>query len=111
MIPEHSMIAGLGGAVGFPRCALHNMLDRVARGTPEAGLTFANGCSDAGLVISCKSTIVTNQADLGGALQKGDAKEGFAVKVGGVAADLGIDRGTVGFRRPKQAQLRRGAQN
>eukprot|EP00959_Pyramimonas_sp_CCMP1952_P455182 9471156-Pyramimonas_sp.AAC.1 len=131
------MVARLGGAVGVSRSALLNIIGRVARGTSgvttrswvdavsqrvegrykralglslQAGLTFARGCSDAGLVISSKSTIVTNQADLGKAQQKGVAEEGFTVKIENVAADLGTDRGTVGFRRPKQAQ-RRGALN
>ncbi|CAK0877398.1 unnamed protein product, partial [Prorocentrum cordatum] len=79
IVPEQSMIAGLGGAV-------------------------------AGLVISAKSTIVTNNAGLGKELKRGFAKEGFEVKIESVATDLGIDRGAVGFRRPKQAQRRRGAQ-
>ncbi|CAK0790274.1 unnamed protein product, partial [Prorocentrum cordatum] len=64
----------------------------------------------AGLVISAKSTIVTNNAGLGKELKRGFAKEGFEVKIESVATDLGIDRGAVGFRRPKQAQRRRGAQ-
>eukprot|EP00959_Pyramimonas_sp_CCMP1952_P187674 3924299-Pyramimonas_sp.AAC.1 len=34
IIPEQSMIAGLGGAVDFSRCALYNILDRVAQGSP-----------------------------------------------------------------------------
>eukprot|EP00959_Pyramimonas_sp_CCMP1952_P328710 6881988-Pyramimonas_sp.AAC.1 len=34
IIPEKSLIAGLGGAVEFSRCALCNILDRVAQGTP-----------------------------------------------------------------------------
>ncbi|CAK0800747.1 unnamed protein product, partial [Prorocentrum cordatum] len=137
IIPEQSMIAGLGGAVDFSRCSLYNILDRVAQGSPgvtvrswvddvsqrvegrykrvlglalQAGLTFAKGCSEAGLVISAKSTIVTNNAGLGKELKRGFAKEGFEVKIESVATDLGIDRGTVGFRRPKQAQRRRGAQ-
>eukprot|EP00959_Pyramimonas_sp_CCMP1952_P319629 6688080-Pyramimonas_sp.AAC.1 len=33
-IPEKNMIAGLGGAVDFSRCALYNILDRAAQGTP-----------------------------------------------------------------------------
>eukprot|EP00959_Pyramimonas_sp_CCMP1952_P085163 1780789-Pyramimonas_sp.AAC.1 len=34
IIPEKSMIAGAGGDVDFSRCALCNILDRVAQGIP-----------------------------------------------------------------------------
>ncbi|CAK0871462.1 unnamed protein product [Prorocentrum cordatum] len=136
LYPCMSMIAGLGGAVDFSRCALYDILEATARGGPgasvrswvddvtlrvegrarravgvleAAGLAFAEGCREAGLVISSKSTIISGDNEVAKQLQQHFADHGFQVKVQEVAADLGIDRGRVGARRPKQSARRAGA--
>ena len=136
LYPCMSMIAGLGGAVDFSRCVLYDILEATARGSPgasvrswvddvtlrvegrarrvvgvlkAAGLAFAEGCREAGLVISSKSTIISGDTEVAKQLQQHFADHGFQVKVQEVAADLGIDRGRVGARRPKQSARRAGA--
>ncbi|CAK0903854.1 unnamed protein product, partial [Prorocentrum cordatum] len=88
---------------------LKSIMEETLAANPPSILALEMGCTEAGLAISPNSTIVTNQVDLGKALRKGFQKVGFTVKIACVATDLGIDRGAVGFLRPKQAQRRGGA--
>ena len=74
-----------------------------------AGIAFVEGVKEAGLEIADKSAVISSSFRAAVAIRDGFAKAGIKVKAKKTAADLGIDRGSVRWAKPKHTKRKQSA--